>query len=414
MQRASPIKTMPKKQRSSGLVNSQNQNIFFQPKLTISQPNDIYEQEADLMANKVMRMRTNENKFFKPTQNTIQRKCAHCEEEKQIQRSGESNNANITPSPGVHETINSRGHPLDAGTKNFMESRFGYDFNNVQIHNDSLAHQSSKDINAKAYTSGNHIAFATGQYKPDTFEGRHLLAHELTHLVQQAGYDTIQRKTYLEQEEISDAQIVDPEVRTKEVLINVFANSKSRLYKYYDKNLSKAFSVSIDEVSTFAYKYRQYLKRRKVSFDPSVKDKDLVADVAGFADPGLHNLFLKTTSNYCHAIHEYVHLLSNPDFLITWLGTNLMEGLTQYFTDVIIKEQLGTECTTHKYQTQLTCAKSFINDMGGEDVVAKFFFLTDAKFLEKIISVLNGKSQYKLKLKNVGDLMHLKQLCDYF
>jgi len=67
-----------------------------------------------------------------------------------------------------------------------MESRFGYDFESVRVHNDSLAHKSSAAINALAYTNGNHVVFGTGEYQPHTDKGKKLLGHELTHVVQQA------------------------------------------------------------------------------------------------------------------------------------------------------------------------------------------------------------------------------------
>src|SRR5665213_3706318 len=66
-----------------------------------------------------------------------------------------------------------------------MESGFGYDFSNVQVHNDSLAHLSSAEINALAYTHGNHIIFGKGQYQPQTSPGKKLMAHELVHVMQQ-------------------------------------------------------------------------------------------------------------------------------------------------------------------------------------------------------------------------------------
>jgi len=74
---------------------------------------------------------------------------------------------------------------MDNGTRSFMEQRFGHDFSGVRIHNDTLAHTSSGSIQAKAYTSGHHISFNEGQYSPGTNTGRHLLAHELTHVIQQ-------------------------------------------------------------------------------------------------------------------------------------------------------------------------------------------------------------------------------------
>lgn len=87
----------------------------------------------------------------------------------------------------VHRTLASPGRPLDSGTRNFMESRFGHDFSQVRVHTDSQAGDSARAINAHAYTSGNDIAFAPGKYQPDSHSGRHLLAHELAHTVQQSG-----------------------------------------------------------------------------------------------------------------------------------------------------------------------------------------------------------------------------------
>jgi hypothetical protein len=76
------------------------------------------------------------------------------------------------------------GFPYDASTKEFMESRFGYDFNNVKVHTGELADRSANPINALAYSVGNDIVFAQGQYQPNTLQGTRLLAHELTHTIQ--------------------------------------------------------------------------------------------------------------------------------------------------------------------------------------------------------------------------------------
>src|SRR6266542_4493532 len=153
-------------------------HLFFQPKFSVNQPNDIYEQEADAVADKVMRMPANENSFFKQAANFIQKKCAHCEEEeKKLQMKGGVNaDGGITAPSITKNVINSTGQPLDTTTRNFMESRFGYDFGNVQIHNDLLAHHSAEDLNALAYTYSNHVVFRLGQYQPNTNSGKQLLA----------------------------------------------------------------------------------------------------------------------------------------------------------------------------------------------------------------------------------------------
>jgi hypothetical protein len=85
----------------------------------------------------------------------------------------------------VHEVLNSPGQPLDATTRDFMEPRFGHDFSQVRVHSGAVAAQSTREVSANAYTVGRNIVFASGQYAPHTADGRKLIAHELTHVIQQ-------------------------------------------------------------------------------------------------------------------------------------------------------------------------------------------------------------------------------------
>gem|GEM_PF-1927347 len=172
--------------------------LFFQPKLSINQPNDAYEQEADAMADKVMcnTAAVSATGFFQPAVVShfipLQRKCAHCEEEEKIQK---KDAGGVTGAPAtVEQAIHSGGQPLDLDTRAFMEGRFGYDFSGVKIHNDALAHQSAAAVNALAYTHERDIVFAAGQYQPENKKGKQLLAHELTHTLQQSSGHLIQRK----------------------------------------------------------------------------------------------------------------------------------------------------------------------------------------------------------------------------
>ena len=87
--------------------------------------------------------------------------------------------------PSVHEVLRQPGAPLDSGVREFFEPRFGHDFSQVRVHTGGRAGQSAQEINSRAYTSRNRIVFAPGEYAPNTGEGRHLLAHELAHVVQQ-------------------------------------------------------------------------------------------------------------------------------------------------------------------------------------------------------------------------------------
>ncbi|HVT57258.1 MAG TPA: DUF4157 domain-containing protein [Thermoanaerobaculia bacterium] len=113
-------------------------------------------------------------------------KCAECRKDKQSLQRRRSNGpgANAVP-PSVHAVLRSPGQPLEPATRAFMEPRFGHDFSQVRLHTDARAAESARSVNALAYTVGPDIVFATGQYAPGTAHGNRLLAHELTHVVQQ-------------------------------------------------------------------------------------------------------------------------------------------------------------------------------------------------------------------------------------
>jgi hypothetical protein len=91
-----------------------------------------------------------------------------------------------TPVPFiVSEVLTSPGRPLDPSTRAYMEPRFGHDFSRVRVHTDTRASESARAVNALAYTVGRNVVFAAGRYSPGTAAGQELLAHELTHTVQQ-------------------------------------------------------------------------------------------------------------------------------------------------------------------------------------------------------------------------------------
>lgn len=162
---------------------------FFQPKLTINNPDDKYEQEADAMADKVMRMQQPGIQLQSLPVTGVQRKCAHCEEDKKLQRK-EINDEGTTADNNLENYIGNLsggGQTLPNEVRNFYEPRFGHDFSNVKVHTDTVAAKSAQSINALAYTSGNNIVFNNGQYAPNTDIGKKLLSHELTHVVHQAG-----------------------------------------------------------------------------------------------------------------------------------------------------------------------------------------------------------------------------------
>lgn len=214
-----------------------------QAKLTVGAPDDVYEQEADRVADEVMRMpdaevqrmeageEEPEEEVQRMPLNThsppqVQRLCPACEEEMQRKADVDSGREAVNDVGGsmpqlqrqaaedegvvdVEEPISLKraegggevettdldhivgsafaggGSPLSDSQRAFFESRFGADFSSVRVHTDTAAQTASRQINAKAFTHGTGIAFASGAYQPESAEGQRLLAHELTHTIQQ-------------------------------------------------------------------------------------------------------------------------------------------------------------------------------------------------------------------------------------
>jgi hypothetical protein len=179
---------------SSGLTGScsdcEKKKLLGQPlqtKLRINEPGDEYEQEADRVAEQVMRM-------AEPARETNRPKTATAT---LVRRKVNANSAGVaTPPPLVHDVLASPGQPLDAATRTFFEPRFGHDFSQVRVHSDGHAADSAQAVAAHAYTVGEHMGFATGRFNPGTREGRRLLAHELSHVVQ--GFGTSGRTQVLQ------------------------------------------------------------------------------------------------------------------------------------------------------------------------------------------------------------------------
>jgi hypothetical protein len=150
--------------------------LFIQPKLKIGSSNDSLEQQANSVADHVIYRKP--NSFSSINQNS---KSAF---------SGTTSNLKANQIG----SNNGNGVSMDSTTKSFMENSIGANFSEVKIHTDSEAIQMSENINAQAFTVGNDVFFNEGKYKPDTEAGQHLLAHELTHTIQQSGEKMIQKE----------------------------------------------------------------------------------------------------------------------------------------------------------------------------------------------------------------------------
>lgn len=150
-----------------------------QTKLAVSQPGDEYEHEADRMADQVMRM-SDPSPAAVSSGNAATRS---------IQRKPQSEGTESAGEPLVNNIISSPGQPLDPATRAFFEPRFGHDFGRVRVHADDRAAESASAVHARAYTVGEHVVFGAKQFSPGSTDGRRLLAHELTHVIQQGAAD---------------------------------------------------------------------------------------------------------------------------------------------------------------------------------------------------------------------------------
>lgn len=225
VQPAKPSRSAPAQRSASNpkMGNQAAQRLLregvIQAKLTVNQPGDRFEQEADRAADAVMHMPEprNADAIRESSSSSVpaaQRTCSECHKElhhspvgvqrlcsecaKTFNRKPEKKvnlQAKEVPgcTPKVTPTIQTQidairggGQPLPESERTFFEPRFGWDFSDVRIHADASAAESARSVTALAYTTGNHIVFGAGQYQPGTSTGRTLLAHELTHTIQQS------------------------------------------------------------------------------------------------------------------------------------------------------------------------------------------------------------------------------------
>jgi|GEM_PF-3678149 len=178
-----------------------------QTKLTIGEPGDKYEQEADTMAEKVVQKLDASN-----STSVVQNKCDDCVQEEELQKIEEeemkiskkpifeNKNYKIQAKSIENQLRNSKGKgkPLPDKIRLSMESAFGNDFTHVRVHNNSESIQMSKQLNARAFTNESDIYFNQNEYNTSSTKGKKLLAHELTHTIQQKGVnssDKIDRQT---------------------------------------------------------------------------------------------------------------------------------------------------------------------------------------------------------------------------
>ena len=189
---ASSDVALPKSQKQKiGLNGFEGLTIHRKPSTDILEDSPEEDEEDEM----------DENAMEMPEQSFIQKKCADCEEDEEAQRrplasfiQKKRSEGEITANDSISQQIQSTkggGSALPERTRSFMEDRFGADFSNVRIHTGDNATKMSKELSAQAFTVGNDIYFNAGKYSPDTTQGKNLIAHELTHTIQQGSNKNI-------------------------------------------------------------------------------------------------------------------------------------------------------------------------------------------------------------------------------
>lgn len=278
--------------------------------------------------------------------------------------------------------VRSAGRPLDSATRAVMEQRLGYDFRHVRVHTDERAARSSALLDARAYTIGRDIVFARGQYTPDTPAGMRLLAHELAHVMQQGRepVPVLRRspnalKKYTTQQKVgdSDAKAIDLAIDQSKVLAR-FPPEKAH---------KAAGHVDTEDHAVFDKQYADYARALGETSDEIKKD---LATVGGFTDRKAGQIhLLNHVSDVEALLHEAIHLRSAEPFQKTF-GHHLNEGVTEYFTQQVLKEQ-GLKPGS-AYPDELDMANALVQDLG-EDVVGQAYFQGKMDAYQKVVAALS-------------------------
>jgi hypothetical protein len=265
--------------------------IAIQTKLTIGQPNDRYEQEANLIANQVMAAPVHTGVTCAP---------------QPIQRFLRQSNGPMDSTPvSVNKALSSNGVPLEPALRQDMEQRFGQDFSGVRVHTDAKAAESAKAVNALAYTVGRDVVFRSGQYQPGTGTGRQLLAHELAHVVQQ---------------QATDGMVSIPASRTIDDEMTLSKHGEVQMVEQFFESPSPVLwhpqQVAITPLSAT----RSPVVQRAVSPDmPAIRDMLSLSD---------DNLVTESDAHQVLVILKGLRLMSEHDFRDT-VAAMQREGLVQ-------------------------------------------------------------------------------------
>ena len=409
-----PHKTLQRKCACGGMVVSGGEcaecrQKRLQTKLAVNQPGDRFEQEADRKADFVVGDRRRAAPLSNHSLDSLERKDFF-----RLRHEPNKSSAHITAPPIVHEALGNSGQPLDSSTRSFMERRLGHDFGNVRVHLDARAAASARSVNALAYTVGSDIVFRDGAFAPDDSSGRRLLAHELTHVVQQSATGIAQGQPLQRQPDDPSTKEAPPTKEspppktppakapprktlksegvdlndpvaggTAAIIDTVLARSQV-LAPYIGAKLKAGFKIT--EKGKFVQ------DSSDGNFDNAYRDayelssgETVPKSTMGFLNTNKSEIHLRPGAVFGTALHEAVHRLASPrlyaDFLpaakkvSTTLMEVLSEGVTAFFTDEILNEEKLPNFND-AYRSKKDKAKNLIDALnpGGFDMMATFNF----------------------------------------
>ena len=267
-----------------------------QTKLTINDLGDRYEQEADRVADAVMRMpdpsATRGTAVSQQTQGLdMHRMCSECEEELYLQPTREetlqakeiAGRTTLQATPDMQSQLSvvrsGGGKPLPESVRSFFEPRFGYDFSQVRLHTDARAAETAQVVNARAFTIGQDMVFGAREYAPGTMAGRNLLAHELAHVTQHAPQNRISRAPE-EPRQVAATELAVPPAPTATVILVGSPTDQSQGFDKSPHNFSNAAVAAVPKLKsdlpgtdvTILYFSPGYLLRGKAVHDRALKD----------------------------------------------------------------------------------------------------------------------------------------------
>jgi hypothetical protein len=228
--------------------HSNNNTSFFgpatiQPQLKVGPSDDKFERQADRVAEAVVSSPASDiqPQSMDVQSKGVQRKCADCEKEEGLQMKSDSVSAGGNVHTGISQKIQSAaggGHPLPESVNGEMSQKMGTDFSSVNIHTGGEAASLNQSLGARAFTHGNDIFFNSGEYNPGSREGKRLLAHELTHVVQQGVSSRKIQRRVIDENITTTQPMLDAIGRTRQEVIQIINDADTDAITLADSAIS--------------------------------------------------------------------------------------------------------------------------------------------------------------------------------